>query len=292
MKKLITTAIILLMILSCSKTKQESHKNSITVSILPQKFFAEKITGGKFKINVLLPPGVSPHTYEPVLSFLKDLSESEIYFTVGQLDFEVTWMDRFKAVNPSLLIVETSKGADFIVSNEHHHEDEHAEHGHEGADPHIWMSPKEVKVMCANMLEAILKADPLNKEFYQTNYDLFVKDLDKLDMQIRTMLSDLKQRKFIIYHPALSYFARDYGLEEISVEMNGKDPAPDDLKKLIDTALSDGIKTIFVQKQFDARQAESVASEIGGTVMPLDHLSEDWINNLILIARTIQYGQQ
>ena len=293
--KYLILAAVIVIISACAKKEQDINKY-ITVSILPQKFFVEKITGDKFRVNVLLPPGVSPHTFEPPPSSLIDLSKSLIYFTAGHLDFEKTWLEKFRSVNPEMNIVDTSIGVEFISNEEEEHHDEteevheaEHEHHHEGIDPHIWMSVKEVKVQCRNILDAVAKADPSNAEFYQKNFDTFNNELDKLDLQIRTMLSELKTRKFIIYHPALGYFARDYNLHEISVEMDGKDPAPDDLRNLIDTAKSEGIKTIFVQKQFDSRQAESIASEIGGKVMPLDHLSEDWLNNMIAISRTFQF---
>lgn len=298
MKKLIfilVTGIIILMS-GCTK-KGPDTKKYITVSILPQKFFVEKITGDKFEINVLLPPGVSPHTFEPPPSSLIQLSKSSLYFTAGHLDFEKTWLEKFRSVNADMNIIDTSAGVGFISNKDKdHHEEEHdgeiegqEHHEHSGIDPHIWMSIKEVKVQCKNILDAVTTTDPENKSLYVKNFETFILDLDKLDMQIRTMLTGLETRKFIIYHPALGYFARDYDLEEISVEMDGKDPAPEDLKNLIDTAKAEGIKVIFVQKQFDTRQAESIAAEIGGKVMPLDHLSEDWLNNMILIARTFQF---
>ncbi len=291
----LVTGIIILMS-GCTK-KETATKQYITVSILPQKFFVEKITGNRFEINVLLPPGVSPHTFEPPPSSLIQLSKSLIYFTSGHLDFEKTWFEKFRSVNPGMNIIDTSAGVELISNKgKDNHEEEHEgeiedqdHHEHAGIDPHIWMSVKEVKVQCKNILDAVIKTDPENKELYLKNFDTFILDLDKLDMQIRTMLTGLETRKFIIYHPALGYFARDYDLEEISVEMDGKDPAPEDLKNLIDTAKADGIKVIFVQKQFDTRQAESIASEIGGKVMPLDHLSEDWLNNMIAVARTFQF---
>lgn len=294
MKKLIFILVtgIIILISGCAK-KEPDTKKYITVSILPQKFFVEKITGDNFEINVLLPPGVSPHTFEPPPSSLIQLSKSSLYFTAGHLDFENTWLEKFRSVNPGMNIIDTSVGVELISNkDEDPHEGEiegQDHHEHTGIDPHIWMSVKEVKIQCKNILDAVIKTDPENKELYLKNFEIFDLDLDKLDMQIRTMLTGLETRKFIIYHPALGYFARDYGLEEISVEMDGKDPAPEDLKNLIDTAKADGIKVIFVQKQFDTRQAESIASEIGGKVMHLDHLSEDWLNNMIAIARTFQF---
>ncbi|MBU4487354.1 MAG: zinc ABC transporter substrate-binding protein [Candidatus Delongbacteria bacterium] len=302
MNKTITILILIMLIAGCSK-KSVNDKKILTVSILPQKFFVEKIVGDKFNVNVLLPPGVSPHTFEPSPSSLIELSKSDIYFIIGDLDFEKTWLEKFQSVNPKLIIKNTSEGVDFITHEEHEDEDEenggheesgHSEndsekHHHSGIDPHIWMSPKEVKVLCKNILNGMIEIDNENKEFYQKNFESFENDLEKLDMQIRTILDKLENREFIIYHPALGYFARDYDLEEISIEIDGKEPSPEALKNIIDTAKENEIRTIFIQKQFDIRLAESIAGEINGKVMQLDPLSGDWINNMILIARTFQF---
>jgi zinc transport system substrate-binding protein len=304
MKKTLLLAISALIItMGCTKSTTTS-KPVISVSILPQKYFVERITGDKFDINVLLPPGMSPHTFEPAPKTLADLSKSAVYFTIGQLEFEKAWLEKFRSVNKNLIISDTSKGVNFIEAGgcDHHddhkcgrhheeHNDEHGhdEHDHTGIDPHIWMSAKEVMIIAKNILDGIVKIDSENSEFYKSNYDSFIKDLEKLDMQIRTMLSDAVNRKFIIYHPALAYFARDYGFEEISIEIDGKEPSAAQVKNIIDTARAMGIKTVFIQKQFDSRMAESIAKEIGGKVEQLDHLSGDWLNNMIFISRTLQF---
>ncbi|MBN2858151.1 MAG: zinc ABC transporter substrate-binding protein [Candidatus Delongbacteria bacterium] len=298
MKKLLFTAFVLTLMFSGCTGKSGDSKPVLSVSILPQKYFTERITGDKFEINVLLPPGVSPHTFEPAPSILAKLAGSEAYLIIGEVEFEKAWMDKFISVKKDLKVFNTTVGADYIELDEdgddqhQNHAHEEDAHEHKGVDPHIWMSVSEVKIIAQNTFRFISETDPANEQFYKDNLEDFLKDLDKLDMQIKTILSGLKNRKFIIYHPALGYFARDYDLEEIPVEIDGKEPSPSQIKKVIDTARENGIKTVFIQKQFDSRMAKSIAEEIGGKVLQLDPLSEEWLNNMIIIARTLQFEEK
>ncbi|MFO7810486.1 MAG: zinc ABC transporter substrate-binding protein [Candidatus Delongbacteria bacterium] len=289
MKRSIFLALILILFVSCVKNSSNS-KPVISVSILPQEYFVKRITGDKFNINVLLPPGVSPHTFEPAPSTMSDLARSDIYFTMGEIEFEKAWLNKFRSVNEDMIISNSSKNANYIKFLDHG--DDH-EHDHTGnTDPHIWMSPEEVKTIANNIYEEMVQFDPDNKKFYKKNLESFITDLEKLDMQIRTMLSEIKNRRYIIYHPSLGYFARDYQLVEIPIEIDGKEPSPKQIKKIIDTAQEQNISTVFIQKQFDARLAESIAEEINGKVMQLDPLSKDWLNNMIKIARTMQFEEK
>lgn len=309
LKKLLLTAFVLFLMLSGCVKKSADEKPVISVSILPQKYFTERITGDKFEINVLLPPGVSPHTFEPAPSILAKLAGSEAYLILGEVEFEKAWMDKFMSVKKDLKVFNTTEGADYIEfysdvdesegDKEHHgHDHEHENdieddgHHHEGVDPHIWMSARQVKTIAQNTYKYISDIDPENAKFYKDNLDSFLKDLDKLDMQIKTILSEIRNRKFIIYHPALGYFARDYDLQEIPIEIDGKEPSPSQIKSVIDTARENGIRTVFIQKQFDSRMAQSIAEEIDGKVLQLDPLSEEWLNNMITIARTLQFEEK
>ncbi len=317
------TLIFLLNFAGCTKKETaETEKPSVSVSILPLKYFTERICGDRYGINVLLPPGANPHMFEPQPSVIRSLAGSSALFIIGELEFEKAWLERFKSVNKDLTVVTTSEGADFVsyagcdhehnnhehrhdCSHGHKHDHEHKNHDHghdhhhdhhnhhhEGTDPHIWMSPREVKVIANNIFTYFASSDPENSEFYRNNLNAFLKDIEKLDMQIKTITQDIEAREFIIYHPALSYFARDYGLKEIAIEIDGKDPSPKQIIELINKAKEHNIKTVFVQKQFDRRAAETIAEEIGGTVTEIDHLSDDWINNLLTIARTLQLSEK
>ena len=313
------TLIFLLNFTGCGKKETPvTEKPSVSVSILPLKYFTERICGDNYEINVLLPPGANPHMFEPQPSAIISLAGSSALFIVGELEFEKAWLERFKSVNKDLAVIITSEGTDLIsytgcshehnkhdhrhdCSHGHKHDHEHKNHDqchddhhhdHEGTDPHIWMSPKEVKVIANNIFSYFVAADPENSDFYTNNLNAFLKDIQKLDMQIRTVTKDIEAREFIIYHPALSYFARDYGFKETAIEIDGKEPSPKQIIDLINKAKEHNIKTVFVQKQFDRRAAQTIADEIGGTVTEIDHLSDDWINNLRTIARTLQLSEK
>jgi zinc transport system substrate-binding protein len=265
------------------------------VSILPQKYFVEKIAGDKFDVKVMIPPGASPATYEPSPSDLVNLHKAAAYFRIGHIGFEISKMMDIVRMNKKMNIYDCSENIELISGEPHSHgEEEIGEHeeeadGHTGINPHIWLSPKSVIRISGNILNGLIDLDPVNKDIYTANCNGFVSDLEKLDMEISVMLKDLKSRKFIVYHPAWSYFARDYGLEEVSIEIDGKEPSAGTIRRVIDTAREENIRIVFVQKQFDRKLADNIASEINGRVIQLDPLEEKWFDNIIVIARTFQF---
>ena len=282
---------VLLMILSiiilASCTTELKQDNIISVSVLPQKYFVERIVGDKFDINVVIPPGSSPATYEPTPANLISLSHSPLYFRIGHIGFEKAWMEKIISVNKQMKIIDTSRGVKLITSDHHHEGKEEV-----GVNPHIWLSPSAVKIQAENIYNAIKMYDEKNAELYTKNYESFIKDLDKLDMQIKMMLKDVSNKKFIVYHPAWSYFAKDYDLIQIPIEFEGKNPSPKTIKNIIDVARKENIKVVIVQKQFDIKQASAIAESIKGHVIQMDPLSEDWIKNMVAIGRTFQFELQ
>lgn len=249
-------------------------KSQIIVSILPQKYFVERIAGEKWHIEVMIPPGHNPAVYEPAPVQMKNLSTAKIYFRVGHIGFERAWMENLKKLSPGMDIVDTSLGVDLIrVGNR--------------VDPHIWLSPKAVSIIAANICRALEKADPKNKGFYQNNYRLFLSDIERLDSEIQGLLSKKKKKKFMVFHPAWTYFARDYDLTQVSIENEGKHPAPSDLKRMIDEARREGIRSIVVQAQFDTHSAETISGAIKGNIIRLDPLAEEWVDNMRTMARKI-----
>ncbi len=293
MKKIILTGIFIFMLtVSCTK-QTPSVKPVVIVSILPQKYFVERIAGDRFDVKVMIPPGASPATYEPSPSDLVSVSKASAYFRIGYIGFESSKMQSVGGINPEMKIFDCSAGVGLITgSHEHHDEIENGyedDHGHEGVNPHIWLSPKAVAIIAGNVLKGLVETDPANKDFYNANYESFRSDLEKLDMEIRVMLKDITDRKFIVYHPAWSYFARDYGLVEVPIEIGGKEPSAATVRKVIDTARDENIRIVFVQKQFDRKLADNIASEIGGEVIQLDPLEEKWFDNIVKIARTFQF---
>ena len=293
MKKILFMFIALVSLLNASKPE-------ISVSILPQKYFLEKIVKDKFDINVMVKAGASPHTYEPKTSQMKSLSNSKIYFYTG-IEFEKAWLDKFKKSAPNTLFVDSSAGIERIAMQEHSHEEEQThdkhkhdkkhdhedEHEHEGLDPHVWLDPVLAKVQAKNIYDSVVSIDESNKDFYTKNYEEFIKELDLLDMQIKEILAPYSQKAFMVFHPSWGYFASRYNLEQIPIEMQGKEPKPNELIELVKDAKEHNIKIIFVSPQFSQKSAKTIASSIGGNVVAIDSLGENWANSLIDTATQI-----
>ncbi len=271
----------------------------VAVSIPPQKYFAQRIGGEHVDVMVMVPAGAEAHTYEPKPRQLAELEKARLYFAVG-MDFERSWLPRFKAANPKLEVVQTDAWIKKIpmVAHEDHDEDEagHAgqAHHHEAGepDPHVWLSPRLAKIQASAMREALHAADPEHARDYEANYEEFAAECDHLEADIKALFADLPpgEHKFMVFHPAWGYFAQDFGLTEIPIEQLGREPGPKALAGLIQEAKEEGVKVIFVQPQFGTRQAETVAQAIGGRVAMADDLAEDWADNLRTVAQALRQG--
>ncbi|MBS1236811.1 MAG: periplasmatic solute binding protein [Deltaproteobacteria bacterium] len=253
----------------------------VFVSIPPQKYFVEKIGGNLVEVSVMVPPGANPHIYEPRPNQMTALSKSRIYFAIG-VTFETVWLPKFAKLNPQMRIVHTDKGIDKMAMVAHHHDTPSS------LDPHVWVSPPEVRIIARNILEALIEMDPSNSRTYQSNEEAFLKEIDRLHKDLTEIFKDKKGLKFMVYHPAWGYFARTYGLEQVPVEIEGKEPKPEQLKGLITRSKKDGIKIIFVQPQFSTKSAETLAKAIGGEVIFADNLREDWEKNLRVQAEKFE----
>lgn len=290
MKPVILFILLSLFFINCGSTGPgvDSKKFEIAVSILPQKYFVERIAGedanSDFGIHVMIPPGHSPATYAPTPQQMKVLGHCKLYFRIGHIPFERVWMKNIAANNPQMKIIDTSLGVDLIEAGEDEH-DLHHDHHHAGIDPHIWLSPRAVKIQAKHILDALIEIDRQNQESYKENYRLFLGDIDRLDREIRSLLEKSRGRKFMVFHPAWSYLARDYGWEQLAIELEGKAPNPAGLKRIIEIARRENIRIIFVQQQFDTHSARAVADEIGGRVVILDPLAPDWLDNMKKIAQ-------
>jgi len=278
MKKIILFISVFAFLGACQskKTQREESGKVITVTILPQKTFVEKIAGNEFKVNVLVPPGSNPETGNLLPSQLKDISNSDIWFQIGHLGFETTWSGKIGEANKKMKIINLSEGMQLIAALE-----EHGDHVHQsGVDPHIWLSPVLVKKMAKRILDELTILNPANSNTYKTNYLDFVKEIDLLDIEIRNKLNPFKGKKIIIFHPSLSYFAREYGLEQYSMEREGKEPTPQQLMELVDLAKKENIKAIYIQNEFDLDHARVFAEEIQGKVIQIRPLDPAWTDNL------------
>ena len=269
-------------IISCGRQRADTGEKIITVSIAPFMYFVEEIAGDDFKVNVMVPAGANPHIYEPFPEQINKLRRSVAYISNGYLGFEMTWLDRFYEINKTMKRLSLSDKIDPLVSG-HNHERDHVE----GADPHYWESPKCALIMANSVKEFLCFLNPLQKQKYEVNYDSLVSDIQEMDNKALELFSGVKNRSFMIFHPNLGYLARDYGLEEIPVEYEGKEPPPSRLKELIDHAREDGLKTIFVQKEYDTKNAKAIADEIGAQVKIIDPLSEDWLKTTMDIINAL-----
>jgi zinc transport system substrate-binding protein len=258
----------------------------ITVSIMPQKYFVEKIGGKNVKVNVMIPPGVDLHNYEPKPQQLQSLNDAKAYITTG-IAFETAWIDRIKAANQKMLIIDSTQGIERIPMVEHHHEGAENYPSEETLDPHIWLSPKLVKIQAQSIYAGLVKIDPKRQAEYQANLNNFITELDQLDQQISQKLTPLKNRKFIVFHPAWGYFAKDYNLEQESIEVGGQEPSAAELAKLISEAKQENIKVIFAQPEFNPSSAETIAKEIGGKVIFVSDLDENWSDNLLQVSELL-----
>lgn len=271
-----------LLLFSCNGKRTVTDHQIITVSIPPIKYFIEEIADQDFAVNVMVPAGSNPHIYEPVPTQIDKLRRSEAYISNGLLGFELTWLDRFYEINRSM--VRFSLG-DYIVPilNEHSHESEHAE----GADPHYWVSPKCVLKFILPIRDLLIRLNPAGRTRYEEKCDSLISQVIKVDSLAQSYFSEHPGGSFMIYHPNLAYLARDYGLEEIAVEFEGKEPNPSRLKELIDLARGKNIDAIFVQKEYDRKNAQAIADEIGADLVIIDPLSPDWYVSTIEIIKAL-----
>ncbi|HZJ84612.1 MAG TPA: zinc ABC transporter substrate-binding protein [Syntrophomonadaceae bacterium] len=247
---------------------------NIIVSILPQADLVKMLGKDNVQITVMIPPGASPDSYEPTTNQLKNLSKADMYVMVGHLPFETAWCDRLLSANPDLLSVDSSRGIDIF-------------HG----DPHIWLSPQLAKKQLENICQALIEIDEGNESFYLTNLEGARTELDVMDQQIKDIFADLPKKTFLVYHPAWGYFAKDYGLIEMAIEKDGKEPAPGEMAKIIAQAKELEIKTVFTSSQHSTRSAEAIADELQAVVVTIDPLPskyEDIIETAKLLSEALK----
>lgn len=267
----------------------DDDKLNVIVSIVPQQYFVERIGGEYVTVNVMVEPGASPVTYEPKPEQLKALNGAAAYFSIG-VPFENAWLAKIAETNKKMLMVDTIADIERMPMAAHHHEEEgeQEERDHEGGapDPHVWLSPELVKVQGQAIYEALAQLDPVHKGDYKTNLDTFIADIDQLEADIKATLSGLKSAKFMVFHPAWGYFAHNFGLEQIPVEVGGQEPSAQELAHLIEEAKEEGIQVVFAQPEFSTTDAATIAREIGGEVLLISPLAPDWLENMRTVARS------
>ncbi len=287
--RVITLMLIPLLIfgISCNnnKTGQVDSGKSVLVSIQPYAFFVESIAGKNLETHVLIPPGTTPHVYDPTPRQMADISRMDMYFYNGDLSFEQSWIDKVKSNYPDLQLVKLNQGIALLHGHECNNPDHH--HHDHGVDPHTWLSPENGLIIAKQIFEALKNKYPESAELFEKNYQNLVQEIIRLDKTIEEKLSNISSNKFMIFHPSLSYLANDYGLEQIAIEFEGKEPSPSQLRSSIDLAKQEGVSCILVQKEFDMENARIIADEIDGEIVQIDPLSKNWAENLLDIAQKI-----
>ena len=241
----------------------------VAVSIPPQSYFVDQIGGERTRVVVLLPPGANPATFEPKARTLLELARVKLYFRI-HVPFENAWMEKFRAVNPAMRVVDTTQGMRVI----------------EG-DPHVWLSPDLVKHQAEIICRTLEALDPSGRKVYAANLASFKRRIKRLERVVRTRLAGVKRRTFLVYHPCWGYFARQFGLTQVAIEQRGKAPGAATMAEIIHLARQKGIHCIFVQPQFDVRNAQVIAQQIHGKLVFLDPLARDWAENLLEVAGKI-----
>ncbi len=284
---LVTLFVAMLVVFQHSSLTVAAEKVQIVVSIRPQIYFVKHIGGNLVNVTSILSEGAFPGVYEPTAIHMKALSSADMYVRI-RVPYENAWWEKMLTVNPDICVVDSTEGVD-VINNyaQRQYEEEKEKHEHHGRDPHIWLSPKQAKIQAENIYHGLIAVDPENKSAYTTNKETFLKTLDELDNEIQRQLANLSTRKFMIFHPAWSYFARDYNLEQIPIEVEGKEPSAAEMMEFMKIAEKEHITTIFVQPQTSRRTADIIARQIGAGVEILDPLAADWMKNMRHTAKTL-----
>ena len=270
-----TLPVLLTAFLTGSCAVKDEGKPVVTVTIEPLRYFAEQICGDRFCVVTMVPGGVSPETYEPTAQQMAGLSESVLYIKVGNLGFERTWMKRLSANAQHLIVVDASDGIVPLSSCDGH------------SDPHTWTSPANALQMARNIYKAVALVDSKDSLYFKERLDSLCNRIMAIDTKMDSMLGKAACKSFIIYHPALTYLARDYKLRQLPIEDNGREPSAASLKQLIDSARTDDTRLMFVQKEFANRNTETVVRATGAATVEINPLSYDWENEMLKIAEAI-----
>ena len=278
MKKIILTFLLIVSLFGfagCNQTGTDSTKPIVAVSIVPQKAFVEAVAGDLVDVITLIPPGYSPANYEPSNKTMAELSNAEVYFTIGVPTESGNILPDISNINVVHL--------EDAVSNAY--PDRTFSDG--GRDPHVWLSIQRAKVMVETIASTLSQLDPQNEAVYQSNKTTYLGMLDDVKNQIEAIFADKTMKTFIVYHPSYGYFADEFGLTMVAMEEDGKEATIQHLNEVIDLADTLNIHTIFYQIEIDSSQVNSFAEEINGQAVSLNPLSDDYINNLLEMANRI-----
>ena len=284
--QIVAILVILSVLSGCSSAVENTAQPAdphqpikVLVSILPQADFVNQVGGDKVEVTVLIPPGANPEDYEMSPRQIQKISTADLYFTAGSIPFEQISLPRIRSANPDMPIINTAKN--FMAVEEEHSQGHHH-------DPHFWLSPALVKEQAKVIAKGLSETDPAHRDFYEYNRDNYFAELDKLDEDIKALLSKRDRDDFLIYHPAWGYFAADYGLHEIAVEKDGKEPTAQEMVQIITEAEQKGIKNVIGSPQHSTRSAETIAKQLQGQVKIIDPLPADYIAGMLDAARSFE----
>jgi zinc transport system substrate-binding protein len=283
--------ILALVITSCGRRSGAvSGEKVITVTIPPIAWFVEGIAGDDYKVNILLPPGADHHIWEPLPAQINSLSGSEALIINGKLGFEEAWMGRFTQVNPKMKILDLSRNIMLIGSEEDEageDQHDHEGHAHGGPDPHYWMSPSAAMIMAHDIMDFLVELNSGSYEKYEANLAVMTKRIAEVDSLVRDAVATAPNKTVMIYHPALAYMGRDYGFEQVSFEDEGKSPSPARMKELIDFARDKEIKIIFIQAEYDLRNAQSLSGQTDAELIVINPMNRNWPEAVLEVALAI-----
>ena len=279
MSRTLLLFIISLFVWGCENSSN-TQRNLISVSIVPEKYFVEQIAGDDFEVNIIIPPGVSHSSYDPSPGNMTAIGRSVAYFQIGNIGFEKSLIDKIAELNPNLKIYDLSDGVHLIASpkvlTDVQHHDNHHHHRHGNYDQHIWMSARKAKIIARNVYKAVSELKPERKSFYQDNLTAFLQRMDTLDAVTQRKLSDLSVRAFVIFHPALTYYAEDYQLEQIPLEVDGKEPSVAWMQEVVKKIQDKNVRVIFIQNEYAQTAAVAISETTGIELQIINPLSEDW----------------
>lgn len=289
---ILTAVSLLLPALSCGNGPAAGDgRLKVAVSIPPQAHFVEAVGGDRVEVGVLLPPGASPATYDPGPAEMRSVAEADLYMTMG-VPFEEAWLPRLESAAPGITVVQTHGGIHRLPIDGHgtgsasSHDHGHA-HEANAPDPHIWLSPELVRKQAETVAEALMEADPDGREAYSRNLEELQRELTDLQEELSGILADARGSAFVVFHPSWGYFADEFGLVQLPIEVEGQEPSPSELADLVDEARSLEVPVVLVAPQFSRRTAEAVADEIGARVEVADPLARNWSENLVSVASSI-----
>jgi len=268
---------------------------NVFVTVPPQKYFVERVGGERVKVSVLVPAGADPHTYEPKPATMVDLSRSAAWFAIG-VSLEENLLPRLSQANPGLVIIHTEEGvqriapaAGYGAAAERLASGEAAgTRGHEGVDPHIWLSPRLVKQQAENILQGLVRLDPAGEKVFRANARRFQAELDAMDRELKALFAGARGRSVLVFHPSWGYLASDYGFRQVAIEVEGKEPKGADLAAVVEMAKEKRVREIFVEPQFSSRSARAIADSIGAKLVKVDPLAANWADSLRKTARAFR----